>query len=85
MKKGQAPREISYAYSAETRAGRAVIRSIENLTGRLSLIRRALGYEHEVSAGRDFWEVMAERYGLSLDVRRGSLDAIPRDGPMIRA
>ena len=34
-------REISYASSASTRAGRAVIRSVENLTGRLKLIRMA--------------------------------------------
>ena len=83
MKKGQAPREISYAYSAETRAGRAVIRSIENLTGRLSLIRRALGYEHEVSAGRDFWEVMTERYGVKLDAGPNGLEGIPSEGPLV--
>ncbi len=33
--------------------------------------------------GRDFWQVMVERYGLSLDVVGGSLDNIPRDGPLI--
>lgn len=76
-------RDISYAHSAATRGGRVLIRTMENLSGRIGLIKRADGYEDEVASGRDFWEVMAERYGLSLDVRRGSLDAIPRDGPMI--
>ena len=69
-------REISYASSASTRAGRAVIRSVENLTGRLRLIRMARDYDREVAAGRDFWAVMVERYGLSLEgrglARRGS-------------
>lgn len=79
----QAVREISYAQSANSKAGRALIRSLENVTGRLRLIRRARGYENEVAAGRDFWEVMIERYGLSLDVIGGSLDNIPRTGPLV--
>lgn len=76
-------RDITYAHSAETRGGRAVIRMMENTTGRLRLIRRADGYEKEVAAGRDFWEVMAERYGLTLEVIGGSLSNIPGDGPLI--
>lgn len=76
-------REISYAHSAETRGGRAMIRVMENATGRIGLIKRAAGYETEVAQGRDFWEVMKERYGLSLEVIGGSLDNIPRSGPLI--
>lgn len=60
-----------------------MIRVLENATGRLRLIHRAKGYEREVAEGRDFWEVMAERYGLSLRVIRGSLDNIPREGPLV--
>ena len=81
MTTGQTPREISYAFSARSRAGKAIIRSIENLTGRPRLIRMALGYEEEVSAGRDFWEVMTERYQLKVDV--DGIENIPRDGPII--
>lgn len=76
-------RDVSYSHSAETRGGRAVIRAMENLTGRIRLIKRARGYEDEIAAGRDFWLVMAERYGLSLDIRRGSLGDIPREGPLV--
>ncbi|MBY6055924.1 lysophospholipid acyltransferase family protein [Leisingera daeponensis] len=76
-------RDISYAHSASTRSGRAVIRLMENTTGRLKLIRRAAGYEQEVAAGRSFWSVMAERYGLTLDVIGGALSNIPRDKPVI--
>jgi putative hemolysin len=81
--KRHAVREISYASSAQTKSGRAVIRVLENATGRLRLIKRADGYEREVAEGRDFWEVMVERYGLSLDIVGGSLGNIPRDGPLI--
>ncbi|WP_299937812.1 lysophospholipid acyltransferase family protein [uncultured Pelagimonas sp.] len=76
-------RDISYAYSAQSKPGRAVIRMLENATGRLSLIKRAQGYEEEVSAGRDFWQVMVERYGLELEVVGGRLDNIPKSGPVI--
>lgn len=76
-------REISYATSAQSRGGRAVIRMVEIATGRLGLIRRARGYESEVAGGRSFWQVMCERYGLSLDVVRGGLEGIPRAGPLI--
>lgn len=76
-------REISYSHSAETKAGRALIRSVENLTGRIKLIKQAQGYEQEVNAGRDFWDVMVERYRLSLELIAGSLDNIPKEGPVI--
>ncbi|NKX46247.1 lysophospholipid acyltransferase family protein [Roseicyclus persicicus] len=76
-------REISYASSAASRGGRAMIRVMENATGRLTLIRRAEGYDDEVRQGRDFWQVMVERYGLQLRVIGGSLDNIPREGPLI--
>lgn len=76
-------RDISYAHSATTRGGRTVIRMMENITGRISLIKRAAGYEDEVARGRDFWQVIVERYGLSLDVAGGSLSNIPANGPLI--
>ncbi|MET4101327.1 putative hemolysin [Roseovarius sp. MBR-78] len=76
-------RDISYSFSAQTKGGRAMIRTMENLTGRIGLIKRAAGYEHEVAQGRDFWEVIVERYGLSLDIIGGSLDLVPREGPLV--
>lgn len=79
----QAARDISYAFSAETRGGRAVIRTLENATGRLRLIRRAKGYQDDVARGADFWDVMVSRYGLSLDVVDGDLANIPESGPLV--
>ncbi|MFC3616329.1 lysophospholipid acyltransferase family protein [Lutimaribacter marinistellae] len=76
-------RDISYAHSAATKGGRAMIRLMENTTGRMRLIKRADGYADEVAAGRDFWEVMVERYGLSLEVVGGSLRSIPQERPVI--
>jgi putative hemolysin len=79
----QVARDISYAHSGQTRAGRAMIRAMENATGRLRLIRRVEGYDRDVAAGRDFWEVICARYGLRLDVTRGDLAAIPAEGPLV--
>ena len=76
-------RDISYASSARSRSGRALIRVLENATGRIGLIKRADGYERQVAAGEDFWNVMVKRYGLSLEVVGGTLDSIPRDGPLV--
>ncbi|MEL7014128.1 MAG: lysophospholipid acyltransferase family protein [Pseudomonadota bacterium] len=79
----QIARDISYAYSAQTRSGRALIRAMESLSGRTRLIKRAKGYEDEVAAGRDFWQVMLERYGLTLDIAGGSIQNVPSEGPLI--
>lgn len=75
--------DISYAWSAQTRGGRAMIRMMENATGRVGLIKRARGYQDDIRAGQDLFSVMADRYGLSLDVVSGSLDMIPRTGPVV--
>ena len=79
----QIARDISYAYSAQTRGGRTLIKLMENASGRVSLIKRACGYEDEVANGGDFWQVMVQRYGLNLDIVSGSLDNIPCDKPLI--
>ena len=79
----QVARDISYAFSASSRGGRAVIRTVENATGRLRLIRRADGYQDDVANGADFWDVMVARYGLSLNIVGGTLASIPREGPLV--
>ena len=60
----QSTQEISYSYSAQTSSGRALIKILENVTGRASLITKAQNYELEVASGESFWEVMFQRYGL---------------------
>ena len=83
MTKQDIAREISYASSAQSRGGRTLIRALENVTGRLSLIRRAAGYENDVAQGQNFWDVIVDRYGLSLDVIAGSISNIPANGPLV--
>ncbi|NCF76939.1 MAG: acyltransferase [Proteobacteria bacterium] len=75
--------QVSYAKSAKSRLGQAVIKLIENATGRLHLIQRARDYDAEIAQGRSFWEVMINRYGLSLDVVSGAIADIPAEGPLV--
>ncbi|WP_323782144.1 lysophospholipid acyltransferase family protein [Thalassovita sp.] len=82
-RKNHIARDISYAHSAQSRVGRRVIRTLENTTGRIGLIKRARGYDTDIANGGDFWKVMVDRYGLSLDVAGGSLENIPSEGPLI--
>lgn len=81
MGSSRAARKISYASSAATGAGRALVRVLENATGRLGLIARGEGYEREIARGRDFWQVLMDRYGR--EVIGGSLTNIPAEGPLI--
>lgn len=83
MLQNRIARDISYAYSAKTRAGRTIIKVMENTTGRVGLIRRAKGYDADIAQGANFWQVMVERYRLDLDVVSGSLSSIPATGPVI--
>lgn len=76
-------RDITYANMARTRRGRILIRGLETISGRHALLRRAKGYDEAVRRGAVFWEEMALRYGLIPDIVRGSLDLIPRKGPVV--
>lgn len=78
-----AAREISYAATAKTRRGRALIRTVENATGRIRVIRQVRGYDQAMAEGREFWDVVPNLCGLSLDVVSGSLDNIPKTGPVV--
>ena len=83
MSDKQTAREISYAHSARSRGGRAMIRVLENATGRLRLIRKVRGYAEELAEGRDFWQVMCERYRIRLEVVGGRIKDIPAEGPLV--
>jgi putative hemolysin len=78
-----ADHDISYASSAASRTGAALIRLLETATGKRALMARAAGYEADLAQGRSFWDVVPERYGLSLDVLAGRLDQIPTTGPLV--
>lgn len=77
------PENISYRWGARTRAGRALIAAIENMTGRPGLLRMAAGYQRDITPDHDFWAVMFQRYQLRLEVSAGELQHIPTTGPLV--
>ena len=81
--KNDVARDISYATSANSLIGQLFIRCIENITGRIGLIKRAKDYDIEVANGRNFWEVMVERYNIKINFVEGSLEDIPKKGPVV--
>lgn len=76
-------RDVTYSFAADTRAGKAVIKSIENLTGRPRLLRLAHGYQDDVASGRSLWEVLVERYRIHIEFVGDGLANIPSDGPVL--
>ena len=76
-------REISYASSAETRAGRALVRGLENVTGRKKLLAAVQNYRAGMVEGKSFWEALWDTFGFQLDIQGAGLDAIPREGPLV--
>ncbi|NAZ36044.1 lysophospholipid acyltransferase family protein [Rubellimicrobium sp. CFH 75288] len=76
-------RRISYADSATTPAGRAVVRLVENATGRLALVRRARACAQAIAEGADLWETVSQRFGIGLAVTEGALELIPARGPLV--
>ncbi|PHP26163.1 hypothetical protein CJ301_17840 [Limimaricola cinnabarinus] len=83
VRRSHIARDISYAGSAQGRAGRLAIRTLELAGGRNKLLRRAHGYDADLAPGRDIWSVMMARFGLSLDVTQGALATIPATGPLL--
>ena len=79
----QVVKEITYAHSASSKGGRAVIKIMENMTGRISLLKRAQGYHQDILDGQSFWKVLVKRYGLKLDIIHGALSNIPKNGPLV--
>ncbi len=76
-------RDISYAPSARSLPARAFIRTVENATGRLRLLRRARGHRAHMPRPRDFWRAIMQSYSLRLDLTQGCLDDIPATGPLV--
>ncbi|MFT6775941.1 MAG: putative hemolysin [Paracoccaceae bacterium] len=75
--------DITYSAGVRTRLGRMLIRGLENLSGRRRLITLAAGYEAEVAAGADFWDVIARRYRVGLNLPGPGLANIPATGPAL--
>ena len=76
-------KDITYSNSAKSITGKYAIKILENLTGRMGLIRRAQGYQQCSSYKNSFFQAMVQQYGVSMEITSGSLQNIPKVGPII--
>lgn len=77
------PSEFSYASPADGALRRLLIRGIEHLTGQRRLYRLYLEYAAAEGPKKPFWPAAVDALELDIRVDRGSVDSIPRQGPVI--
>ena len=75
--------DVSYAHSAQSRLGWAVIRCLENATGRSALLSRLPNLRTNMHSIQNFWHSTMEGYGVTIDIMQGELRDIPVDRPLI--
>ena len=75
--------DISYSHSGQSRLGRAVIRCLENATGRSALLSRSPNLRTNMHSIQNLWHSIMEGYGVTIDIMQGELGDIPVDQPFI--
>ena len=77
-------RSLTYANSFPNPWVRGTIKTIEWLTGKISVLRRVRQFERmgEVS-GQDFWHATMRVMGIDLLTPQEQLDRIPAEGPVV--
>lgn len=75
--------DVSYAHSAQSKLGRAIIRCLENATGRSALLSRSPNLRTNMHSIQNFWHSIMEGYGVTIDIMQGELGDIPVDQPFI--
>ena len=75
--------DVSYAHSAQSRLGRAIIRCLENATGRSALLSRSPNLRTNMHSIQNLWHSIMEGYGVTIDIMQGELGDIPVDQPFI--
>lgn len=77
-------RAISYAPTFQDPRKAAVIRVIEALTGKLTILRLVRDFERRgAPRGQAFWTVALDVMGIELRTPQHQIDRIPREGPLV--
>ena len=77
-------RSLTYSNSFDQPVKRNVIRAIEWMTGKLTIIRRIREFERRgAPSGQAFWPATMEVMGIDLGTPQHQLDRIPESGPTI--
>lgn len=77
-------RRLSYANTFPNPAKRGVIRTMEWMTGKLTLLRLIRQFEQEgVETGQGFWPHALRVMGITLETPADEIARIPKTGPVI--
>jgi len=77
------PADLTYATSFTSPLKRALIKVIENVTGRIKLLRLVRKWEQDENRADDFWESVLDRLQIKLTTPQDELDYIPKEGPLV--
>ncbi len=77
-------RAFSYASTFEDPFKASVIRIVEALTGKFTILRRVRKFEQTgVPTGQAFWRACLDVMGIDLETPQEQLNRIPKEGPVI--
>ncbi|MFN3662977.1 lysophospholipid acyltransferase family protein [Yoonia sp.] len=77
-------RSLTYANTFDSIGRRAVIKTVEWLTGKVAMIRMIRRFEAKGrQPGQQFWSAALDVMGINLLTPQDQLDHIPRNGPVV--
>ena len=77
-------RSLTYANSFDSPFKRAVIKTMEWMTGKVTILRRIREFERRgAPTGQAFWPATMEVMGIDLQTPQAQLDRIPSEGPVV--
>lgn len=77
-------RSLSYASTFDDPWKASVIRAIEMVSGKLTILRLIRKFERRgAPRGQDFWRACLDVMGIDLTTPQEQLDRIPKEGPVI--
>lgn len=77
-------RKLSYAATFNNRWQSLIIRTIEWLTGKITLLRKIRAFERDgVTPGQGFWAPALQHMGVEVLTPQDQIDNIPATGPLV--
>jgi putative hemolysin len=76
-------RDLTYASSFPSPFKRAIIHSIELVSGRLRLLRLVRAYERDPDKDPDFWKSVLQALGITVVTPAAQISQIPATGPLV--
>ena len=76
-------KDLSYSNSFPSPKQHFVIRWVENLTGRITILKLVKKHQSEPPLPGNFWQQAMARMGINTDIGDEALAKIPKSGPLI--